>query len=177
MTPIWNPSKRQLVCPHNTYYSDKEGTKLLLWQLERLDCKLVKEIKMPIEMWHKFYLVKVPKFLTLEENEDGEGGVYSFKDEKGRARLRVTAMQMFFATHVWTRYLPQHEFTRNGSPVFVPCVIDTEKSDEFDEVKAVMWKGKKGDEMLLLYEREGKAAEWLNKNYPDWKDPLAYWSK
>jgi hypothetical protein len=175
MIKFWNPSKRLLVCPYNVYYNDKEATKTFLWQLKRVGCKLVKEIKMPINLWHRFFLVKVPKSLSLEYDEQ-DSGTYSFEDEKERPRLRVTAIQIMLGTHVWTRYLPQHEFQCKGSPVFIPCVIDVEKKDEFDESEAVMWRGNNKD-ALLLYEREAEAAKWLNKNYPEWKDPLAYWSK
>jgi hypothetical protein len=171
---FWNPSKRLLVCPYNTYYNDKEATKTFLWQLKRIGCKLVKEIKMPINLWHRFFLVKVPKFLSWDDDPESEG-TFTFKDEKGRARLRVTAMQMVMNTHVWTKYLPQHEFTRNGKAIFVPCVIDLEKTDEYDETAAVVWKGKDNG-LFFPSEMNVQAAKWLDENYPLWKDPLAYWS-
>jgi len=112
-------------------------------------------------------------------------------DEKGRTRLRINTA-LYCSTVVFTRYWPgdkMHYSEDNGIGELIPVVYDFEKATEDDEESSIIWQ--KED----ITEKDRKEAidagsdlfgggpcrwiceKWLDGNYPDWRDPTAYWSK
>lgn len=170
--------KHTLVCPIN--YRELEECKKVT-ALEQLGVTFLQILPMPVDLGFKFFLVKLPDWLKYEPPNDGDDRILEFVDEKSRPRLRVIKSHIMLGTNIWTRYTPDfyHQIFYSHPSIILPCVKDLERidpnsDDEKDE--GIIWKGEPSKEKLSLEEVEDQACKWLDKTYPDWRNPLAYWT-
>lgn len=175
----WQPKIRRLICPVSTHhdYQQTELNKKVL-QLEQLGCSIEGRIYIPLNLDIAFLAITLPAFLSLKEfEEDEDENVFCFEDQHKRERLRIYSYGLLANTNVWTRYLPQRDFRKDGKFICVPCVIDTHVIDEDDpEECRVIWHAPERDPKTneLLFTPETEAEKWLDEHYPNWRDPSAY---
>jgi hypothetical protein len=171
MKEVYNPKDRSCVLPVSCWREKQDET---ICKIRELGIT-IKKIKMPVDINILFYKGKLPKWLIPVENDEpfSVSGMQDFQDEKGRPRLRICMNAMWLNTVVWTRYTTDHAY--KGSKGWVASVRDMEieNEDDLDGVDTI-WQGKKRG---LLDECKEEAEAWLDKKYPDWRNPMAYWSK
>ena len=106
-------------------------------------------------------------------------------DERGRPRVEIFYKAAFYDRHAHMRFSRRFSTTcsayrteeyKPGDPC-TGLVLDADGS--------VVWHTSKNDFEALKdeedYERKARlrdlARDWLNTNYPDWDNPLAYWEE
>ena len=170
--PVYDPKTRIVCLPLSTYDIEKHDA--CLTQLKQLGLTNISKIFVPVPLKTNFYCGKVPLFLALDisDEESNYLGIYTFCDSKNRSRFRVAfSSSLFVNTYVWTRYHPSTKFCYEA----YPCVYDVE-GDETEEGD-IIWINKKVPKKSSLGETVTElSTQWLNKNYPDWRNPKAYWS-
>jgi hypothetical protein len=155
----------------------------LMWQLGKLGVTILEEIKIPVDIPHRFYHVSLPHFLHMspesEDEESTRAKVLDFLDEKGRMRLRIILSLPLMNVILSTRYVPYERMITNGSDSFVQAVYDMEQigedEEDFNDLEPI-WQHSVKDSMPWNPDGLSIAKEWLDANYPDWQDPTAYWS-
>lgn len=165
----YDKTSHTAVCPINSRYSSftEITTKISL-----LGCAILGEIDMPIDIGIQFIQIHLPEWLKLEENEDIPNEDLHFVDPKGHHRMRVD--YNFFNTRAWTRYTPSQFITTDD--LMKPSVVDLEKEDDEDEINpCVIWVGSRSPSQTE-HDLEIEAKKWLDLNYPNWSDPMAYWT-
>ncbi len=173
---FYNPQTHQAVCP-----IDPDGPKsidLLLKQIGQIDCEIVGEIAMPIDLFIKVYLVQLPKWLKYKE-DDGDSSttiIHDFADEKDRVRLETFQSRHMVHTRVYTRYIACEDVVDDDiERGLLPCVYDSEDKSDSDDPKPI-WVGKRDEKQMGLWDGHKVAEKWLDENYPNWRNPTAYWS-
>jgi hypothetical protein len=176
----WQADTRAMICPFPYRWSEEKRNKeeILhgLWALERIGAKISGEVYMPLNLGVRFFHVIMPAWLNGEQDEE-QPDIFYFKDDEGMTRVRVITQTIMPTTTVFTRYWPSDY--REGFERLVPCVVDVQESEE-DEEK-LLWIDKLANNdanglILSVWDIRGLAEKWLDENYPDWKDPLAYWT-
>jgi hypothetical protein len=164
------PNQRALVCPIDYYHRNfnKEVEKL-----KQLGCQIVGEIECPVDIGVRFVQVILPGSLRCEIDEEAPD-IIECIDSKDRTRLRVTCRTSFLGTVIFTRYWPSTS-TAQPEKGLLPTVIDLEATDE-DGEGGEIWLCKRVKRGLGYHELREKAEEWLNKHYPNWENPAAYWT-
>jgi hypothetical protein len=137
----------------------------------RLGVEVGEPIEMPIDLCSTFYPAKLPDWLKLREEHEEDGAdprvqVFEFEDSKGRLRLRIIWSVIIRNFHVFTRYYTGDTFGRGGNSVNV-AVFDAENPGEDPE---------NPQDMVSFQDGNKEAEKWLDRAYPYWRDPLAYWS-
>jgi hypothetical protein len=102
-----------------------------------------------------------------------------YNDSKNRCRMRVVTKFPMMTTSIFTRYYPQYDFLEKagGRPASMVYDLETIDQDSDEDDPDVIWsKELRAEETIPFNETEKPAKEWLDKHYPDWKDPTAYWT-
>lgn len=168
---FWNKDTRICVCPVNYGYRAGDWDELIK-NLTAMKFEIVGEIDMPINFGYRFLVAKIPDWLYVEADDDYPH-FYAFKDPKGSVRFRVVG-DNFMSSVVFTRYWPGDTMNEQGE--LVPCVYDLESDDmDLDDPEPI-WLGERDESRFLGGRNNAPAAIWLDANYPDWRDPMAYWS-
>lgn len=165
----YDPGEHTAVCPINKRYDDEK----LLLKLSQIGCEVLGEIAMPIDIGVHYFHVKLPEWLKLQEaTEDGN---HFFTDDKGNPRMR-TELDYFNHTNVWTRYRPWEFITEEQ--LMLPCVVDAQRVEDDEENEdnpGVIWIGPRSPDSTLI-DLKAQAQQWLDTKYPNWRDPMAYWT-
>ena len=173
--------ERVIICPMHERWGEIRADRLAIdekiWQLQRLGCKVCGEIQMPLDLQTRFFYTKYPSWLEAKE-DDEDPCIISLTDSKGRHRGRVITTPVMQGTSVFTRYWPTDYHESLGK--LLPCVIDIEESEEDDE--KVIWVDEHYDKVEgagvgSIWDNRDLACKWLDANYPNWKDPMAYWTE
>lgn len=112
--------------------------------------------------------IEIPDGWTVE----GNGAVDFVRDDRGRFRIAVhgtggIAPAAYLLTHYGTRgAAPQGGW---GTP-HDPSFATTEVTDGYQGTIYVVQQSDIGDDAGAT-----AAHQWLDENYPDWRDPRAYW--
>lgn len=172
---FYDAATHTCICPVNRHYKTEEDQKLMFTQLEQLGASVLCQIEMPFDAGFDYYHVQLPAWLKYQQDDEDDGTMWEFFDEKGRMRIRIHNSLVPGIT-IFTRYWPS-DYIRDTDGL-KPCVYDIDiPPDEFDEdnEKQLIWQGE-NKERLALREIRKPAEEWLDQNYPDWRNPMAYWS-
>jgi hypothetical protein len=177
LLPWWDGEKRKMVFPVETKF-DPERAERSVENLEKILVAPLSRIAMPLFFTTAYFVGTVPETLRVEQDEESPE-IFYVKDEDDRTRIRVCVSSVMPGTVVFTRYWP-HDVMADGD--LVPCVYDLEKIDEHDDEAGVIFKdGRSREERAqdggFLTNESSACIKWLRENYPNWKDPLAYWSK
>jgi hypothetical protein len=166
----WDPETRLCVCPVPYRQSPEKWNKLIS-NLEKMDFSINGEIDMPIDTGYRYLVAMPPDWLTLDDNEDNEESLI-FRDKEDRIRMHISTQIYLPNTWVMTRY---YTYDKLIGDKFVTCVYDTEAVREDDDLEYAkpLWKA---PEAIVREERTQIAEKWLDKNFPFWQDPMAYWS-
>lgn len=156
MISWYEPSTHIAVCPTRT-----DGADELLVKLKQIGAEVLDELALPVDLGLRLFRVKFPAWLEYdgycEEDDD-----YVFRD---RLRVRVivgTARRTaFYYVTFKTKYYARSS-TATGSRAIV---IDSENDSE-------IWSTSRGEANGWLV-----AESWLDANYPDWRNPMAYWTE
>lgn len=166
--PTYDPKTRTCICP--IVDRDDDHT---LDNMKRIGIKILKQIELPFEFNAKFYYCMLPEWLSLDEEDVqsySHGSFLEFKDKQNRSRLRVMLGLPMSGTVVFTRYAPTWDHTHIN-----PAVRDAEKihgDEEFVGDEGIIWK----TERMGSFDPFSEASKWLDQHYPDWRDPMAYWT-
>lgn len=161
-------------------YKSMDFKNRLIWQLEQIGVELLENIDVPIDISAELRHGKLPDWLRLLPEDDEEDFLSSrirdFLDEEERIRLRIIVFGIgMVSTHVMTRYFA-HEFFAPGESIAdrfpLPAVFDSQNCDDKDDKLSPIWVADKPCEYL----QDIKLAEdWLDENFPCWRDPMRYW--
>lgn len=181
--PVLNPQDRYewydknrhtVVCPFNLMYDDQRISKIR--QLEQLGGQIIGEIDTAVDFSVQFILYKLPEWLKLDEEAD-EHQIYEFVDKKDRHRLRVCGSLIMAHTNIWTKYHPQSRMS-NDCKKMIATVQDLEQIDlDLDDTdeEGIVWE--QSSDHTVIKDAQEPAEAWLDKNYPDWRNPTAYWTE
>lgn len=170
--PYWDPESHLCVCPVPYRQSPKKWTKLIA-NLEKMDFSINGEIDMPIDTGYRYLVAMPPDWLTIEDDEDHEESLI-FRDKTDRMRMHIATNMYMPNTWVMTRYYTYDKLMKDG---FVACVYDTEAVGDSDiEYAKPLWQVPSKPKLFTHDERTQIAEKWLDKNFPFWQDPMAYWS-
>ena len=160
------------VCP----IRNDENSDLILTQLEQLGAEIQYQVHIPLDLPVNFYQIRLPLLLSLQEDDGdySENTILQFVDLKNRVRLRIITGLTLCSTVVFTRYWLSNCFSEPElSPLMLCCCRDLEQLEDDDD----------GDGKIVYVSQErirtdGKedCKKWLDKNYPDWQNPMSYWS-
>lgn len=157
----FDQENKTIVCPIKV--DDLDET---LKNLDALGGKILGQIEMPIDLLYHFYHYKLPDNFSLYiENEEDEElmTVYQFVDENLRARLRTTVSSIFLGTNIWNRFHLHQDLTEDNSDlIFYVDDLNRHIKDE-------------SPRYVFQSLNEEDAIDWLDENYPDWKNPSKYW--
>lgn len=169
----YNKDAHTVVCPFNPKYEETMDRKIL--QLGQLGGAVIGEIDVPLRLVDaRFLLYKLPHWIKIKEDDedDEDVGIIDFCDLKDRHRMRICSNLIMMHTNVWTRYRAYHRFSCDS---VISVVQDIEKVDydaDDTDAEGILWEKNYRD----LTDPDAPARDWLDKNYPDWQHPMAYWT-
>jgi hypothetical protein len=102
-------------------------------------------------------------------------------DDKGRKRAAIFYKAAFYARNAHLSLNRRFGFTTYES-----CDAEGNDADynEATHQKVVIWDGGEEIKVIGLWEKQdykaadplgAEARDWLQENYPDWQNPMAYW--
>lgn len=165
---FWDSKTKTLVMP---LHADFEKLDHTIWQIQQLGINLLGEIDMPISLGLRFLVGTIPEQFSIDRDDEFPE-FYSLQDKKGRQRLRVITKYPMATTTVFTRYYIDRDYTKFPSSARVIDIQESQYDENFEDEK-VIWRGEVPEDSSDFRQI---ASVWLDKNYPDWQDPTAYWS-
>lgn len=152
--PWYDPSSHVAVCPART-----DGADDLIVKLHQIGAEVLDELALPVDMGMRLFRVKLPEWLKLSEYCEGD---YYFNDAKKRMRMFIDVTDSR-SVELPTRY--HATYWSNGENV--PAAHDSEDGKRLWRYEGI---GEEQDGYIA-------AEAWLDANYPDWRNPMAYWSE
>ena len=165
---LWyDEQKHQVVCPFIFTEKHKEDIEETICQLKQLEVEILGEIEFPLDIDMLALVCQLPP--NLQESDDDGAGTLSFEDVSNKLKgFQIVFYSPMFSTYVYTRYHPGQD---EEGRFMVPTVNDATKDEP-------VWQGPDmTDTLVSSWSVTMEAVKWLDKNKPDWKNPLAYWNE
>jgi len=109
---------------------------------------------------------------------DAEGRIKIVRDELQRWRIEVYHLNQFWDDYAACHPLPRYSARRDdhGEKTMTWHCFDAGTTLLHSVIRECPHKLYSDEWWALYKEVEAECQAWLTKYYPDWKDPLAYWS-
>jgi hypothetical protein len=172
MYPWYDEKSRIMVVPIVADNPDKPFI-YVLDNFIKIGCQLVEEIEIPVDLGVKFFRIILADDMIVEKEEDF--GYRILLRDKIRAIVRL--IKYFWQSHVFTKYYISENsvsiddwgtFSIFDTEINIGAeVYDHDDKDAFNKAKIVQ----------TLFKSQEEAEEWLDVNYPKWRDATAYWEQ